>query len=255
MENPLFDVEGKVALITGSTRGLGFTLAAGLARAGANVVLNGRNEESLKKSVEELRKQGAHVQGYAFDVLDKERIKIQVERIENQVGPIDILVNNAGIQARGPLEQSDEQAWRSVIDTNLTGVFLTSQQVVRGMINRKSGKIINICSLQSEAARSGIGSYVASKGGVKMLTKSMASEWAKYNIQVNGIGPGYFITDLNKTLAADPAFDRWVKERTPAGRWGLPEELVGATIMLSSKASDFITGQVIYVDGGMLARL
>jgi gluconate 5-dehydrogenase len=255
MENPLFDIEGKVALITGSTRGLGFTLAAGLARAGAVVVLNGRNEESLKKSIEELRGQSAKVHGFDFDVLDKERIKLQVGRIENQIGPIDILINNAGIQARGPLEQSDEEAWRSVLDTNLTGVFLTSQQVVRGMIARKSGKIINICSLQSEAARPGIGSYVASKGGLKMLTKAMALEWAKYNIQVNGIGPGYFITDLNKTLAADPAFDRWVRERTPAGRWGLPEELVGTAILLSSKASDFITGQLIYVDGGMLSCL
>jgi gluconate 5-dehydrogenase len=255
MESSLFDIQGKVALITGSSRGLGFALASGLGAAGATIVLNGRNEQALRQSVEGLKSRGMKVHGYAFDILDKAQIESHVERIEAEVGPIDVLVNNAGVQKRGPLEETEESTWRQILDTNLTGVFLVSRQVVKGMIRRRSGKIINICSLQSEMARAGIGPYTASKGGVKMLTKAMAAEWGKHNIQVNGIGPGYFITDLTRPLAEDPAFSDWIRNRTPAGRWGEQEELVGTAILLASKASSFINGQIIYVDGGMLSRL
>jgi len=171
------------------------------------------------------------------------------------VGPVDILVNNAGIQRRGPLETIEESVWREVIETNLTAVFLLSKRVVRGMIDRRSGKIINLCSLMSEITRPTVAPYTASKGGVKMLTKAMAVEWAKYNIQVNGIGPGFIVTELNRALLDDPKFDSMVRSRTPAGRWGEPSDLAGAAIFLASRASDYITGQIIYAEGGFLSAL
>lgn len=251
----LFDLNGKVALITGSSQGLGMILARGLGQAGATLVLNGRNEEKLGKAVECLSQEGLSVHGYAFDVTNSTQIQEKILAIEQKVGPIEILVNNAGIQRRAPLENFEESAWREIIDTNLTGVFLVTRQVVQGMIARKSGKIIHICSLQSELGRATIVPYAASKGGLKMLTRGMATDWGSYNIQVNGIGPGYFITEMTRPLAENPQFDAWLKARTPMVRWGDPAELIGAVIFLASRASSFITGQILYVDGGILAAI
>jgi gluconate 5-dehydrogenase len=255
VEKGLFDLTGRTALITGSTRGLGLVLARGLARAGAAVVLNGRHRDALDAAVATLRSEGARAAGALFDVTDQRQIAEAVRAVEETTGPIDILVNNAGIQRRAPIVDMPEETWREVLDANLTGVFLTTQQVARRMIGRGRGKIINICSLLSEVGRPTVSPYTASKGGVKMLTRSMAVEWARYDIQVNGIGPGYFATEMNKALTQNEEFDRWLKARTPAGRWGDPEELVGTAVFLASAASSFITGQIIYVDGGVLASL
>ncbi len=255
MSGHLFDLIGKIALVTGSSQGLGFTIARGLGEAGASLILNGRNEEKLQRAVAVFNASGLKVTGCAFDVSDASHVRDKIPALEKEVGPIRILVNNAGIQRRSPLERVDEAVWREVLNTNLTAVFLLSQQVAQGMIARRAGKIINICSLMSEMARPTVGPYTAAKGGVKMLTKSMAVEWGKYNIQVNGLGPGYFSTEMNKPLKEDPQFDAWVRSRTPAGRWGEPEELIGTAVFLASCASDFVTGQIIYVDGGILAAL
>jgi len=250
-----FDLKGRTALITGSGRGLGFCIARGLGMAGAQVVLNGRNRKQLEDAAEKLKAGNLPVRIACFDVTDKHQIAAGIQEIENQIGPLDILVNNAGIQKRGSLETIDEADWRAVIDVNLTGVFLTSQQAVQGMMKRRRGKIINICSLMSEIGRKTIGPYTAAKGGLKMLTRAMALEWAAYNIQVNGIGPGYFITEMTKPLVEDPEFDTWIKSRTPAGRWGDPDELVGPAVFLASDASSFVTGQILYVDGGVLSTI
>jgi gluconate 5-dehydrogenase len=255
MENKLFDLKGRVALVTGSSRGLGYCLAQGLAEAGARVVLNGRDEHRLAQAVEGLQQRGLQVSGCAFDVLNRADIDRGVSQVEGVLGAIDILVNNAGIMLRGDLAEIEEGAWRQILETNLTSAFLVSQRVVKGMIQRRSGKIVNICSLMSELGRKTTGAYAASKGGLKMLTKAMAVDWAAYNIQVNGIGPGYFITDITRVLAENPEFDAWLKNRTPAGRWGDPRELVGTAVYLASEASSFVTGQIIYVDGGILASL
>jgi len=255
MKNELFDLSNKIALITGSGQGLGFAIARGLGKAGASLVLNDINEEKLNRAVSILSKEGIAVYGCPFDVTNKKQIQQKITALEKELGSIDILVNNAGIQRRGPLETIEESVWREVIDINLTGAFLTRQRVVLGMIAQKSGKIINICSLSSEIGRPTIGPYTASKGGLKMLTKAMAVEWGKHNIQVNGIGPGYFITEMTRVLAENSQFDTWVRSRTPAGRWGNPSELVGTAIFLASPASDFVNGQIIYVDGGILASM
>jgi gluconate 5-dehydrogenase len=255
MGTDLFDLTGRVALITGATQGIGFALARGLAQAGARVVINARNAEKLERSVATLTQEGLAVSGSCFDVLSPDQIRAQVQQIERELGQVDILVNNAGIQRRMPLEQFDEAVWREVLDTNLTAVFLVTKQVVQGMIARKSGKIINICSLMCEMARPTVGAYTAAKGGVKQLTKSMAVEWAKHNIQANGIGPGYILTEMNRPLIENKQFDTWVCGRTPAGRWAEPAELVGTAVFLASRASDFVNGQVVYVDGGILAAL
>lgn len=255
MIQQLFGLQGKVALITGSSQGLGLILARGLGQAGATIVLNGRNKEKLQKTVAELSDEGLAVHGYAFDVTDSAQIQKNIPAIEQELGQLDILVNNAGIQRRAPLEEMEEAAWREIIETNLTGIFLVTKQVVQGMIARKSGKIINIGSLQCEISRITIGPYAASKGGVRMLTKAMATDWGKYNIQVNAIGPGYFITEMTQPLADNPQFDNWLKVRTPMNRWGDPSELIGVTVFLASPASSFITGQIIYVDGGILATI
>jgi len=254
MQN-IFDVSGKRTLITGSSQGLGLVLARGLGQAGATVILNGRNEAKLQQTVTTLANEGISVYGYAFDVTDSAQIQLAIARIEQEVGQIDILVNNAGIQRRAPLETFEESDWRDILETNLTSVFLVTKQVIQGMIARKSGKIINICSLQSELGRVTIAPYTASKGGLKMLTKGMATDWGKYNIQVNAIGPGYFLSEMTKPLADNPQFDSWLKARTPMGRWGDPAELIGALIFLASPASSFITGQILYVDGGILATI
>ena len=255
MTASLFDLSGKTALITGSSRGLGNQIARGLGRAGAALIVNGRNMETLQPAVHALREEGLAVTALQMDVLDEDQIGKQIPELEKTVGAIDILVNNAGIQRRGRLEAFDRATWQEVLDTNLTSAFLVSRQVVKAMIGRTAGKIINICSLMSEVGRQTTGPYTASKGGLKMLTKAMAAEWGSHNIQTNGIGPGYFLTEMTQPLADDPEFDGWVKKRTPARRWGLPEELIGTAIYLASPASDFVNGQVIYVDGGMLASL
>ncbi len=251
----LFSLEGKTALITGSSQGLGLVFAEGLAGAGAKVIINGRNREKVDLAAAALGMKGYSAAGYAFDITDSQQVGSQVARIEEHEGPIDILVNNAGIQHRSPLEEFGEEDWKRVIDTNLSGVFIVTKNVVQGMIKRKRGKIIHICSLQSELGRDTITPYAASKGGVKMLTRGMATEWGRYNIQVNGLGPGYFITEMTKPLSLDETFDSWIRKRTPMGRWGDPEELVGPLLFLASQASSYLTGQLVYVDGGILSTI
>ena len=255
MSTRLFDLTGRRALVTGSSRGLGFVIARGLAEAGAELVLNGRNRDRLGEAVERFEGFGLKATGSAFDVTKHDEVREEVGRIEREIGPVDILVNNAGINRRAPLEELDVDSWREVIETNLTGVWLAAREAVKGMIDRRRGKIVNICSLMSELGRRTVGAYAAAKGGVKMLTRAMAVEWAEHNIQVNGMGPGYFVTEMTKPLAEDEEFDAWLRARTPAGRWGEPEELVGTAVFLASRASDFVNGQVIYVDGGILAAL
>lgn len=249
--NNLFDVSGKIALVTGSGQGIGFTLAKGLAKAGCTVILNDIVEERLKGSVEKLRAEGFSAHGFVFDVTNESQINQNIQLIQQEVGTVDILVNNAGIQIRGPLEDFNYADWQKILNINLTSAFLVSKAVVKKMIERKSGKIINICSIQSDLARPSIAPYTASKGGLRNLTRGMATDWGKYNIQVNGISPGYFKTEMTKALYEDAKFDAWLCGRTPANRWGDPEELVGALIYLSSKASSYVNGQLIYVDGGM----
>lgn len=255
MSLSLFDLSGQVALVTGSTSGLGREIARGLAEAGATVIVNGRNAERLNATVKSLRRAGRDAHGFQFDVTNESAIEDSVRRIEAEIGPIAVLVSNAGIQRRGPLTELSEEIWEDVLKHNLTSVFLVGRTVARRMIERRRGKIINIASLTSEVSRKTIGPYTAAKGGVRQLTKTMCIEWAEHNIQVNAIGPGYFKTELNASLVADAAFDTWVRARTPAGRWGEPRELIGAAIFLASPASDFMNGQVIYVDGGVLASL
>jgi gluconate 5-dehydrogenase len=255
MGNQLFDLSGKVALITGAAQGIGFAIGRGFARAGATVVLNGRSEEKIDRALARLREEHLTASGCIFDLVNTDLMRERVGELEKQHGRIDVLVNNAGIQRRSPMEQFEEKIWREVLDTNLTGLFLVTQQVARGMIARKSGKIINICSLMCELARPTVTAYTAAKGGVKMLTKAMAVELAKHNIQVNGLGPGYVTTEMNRPLFTDEKFDGWVRGRTPAGRWADPDDLVGAAIFFASQASDFVNGQILYVDGGILAAL
>ncbi len=251
----MFEVEGRTALVTGSSRGLGLVLARGLARAGARVVLNGRDAGRLEAARRALEPQRHGAAASAFDITDEAAVSQAVEAIERDVGPIEILVNNAGIQHRAPLEDFPEEQWRRIMEINLTGAFIVSKQVARRMIARRRGKIVNICSLQSELGRKTIAPYAASKGGLKMLTRGMAVDWAQHNIQVNAIGPGYFITEMTKPLAENPQFDAWYKARTPSGRWGDPEELVGALLLFCSSASDFINGQLLFVDGGLSAAI
>lgn len=253
--NPLFDLTGRTALVTGSGQGLGFAMARGLAQAGAAVVLNGRDEKKLVAAAETLRAENARVTTCAFDVTDGAASTAAADKLEAEVGAIDILVNNAGIQRRAPLVDMTEAQWREVIDTNLTSAFLVARAVVPRMIARGGGKIINICSVMSEVSRPTIGNYAAAKGGLKMLTRAMAVEWAKHGIQANGIAPGYFLTELNKPLVENAEFNKWICGRTPAGRWGRPEELAGAAIFLASRASDFVNGQILAIDGGILAAL
>jgi gluconate 5-dehydrogenase len=245
------EMAGKRILITGSSSGLGYELARGFALAGATVIVNGRHEERLMAAVRTLDLLGCKIAGARFDVTNER----DVQRGIAELGAIDVLVNNAGIQRRGSLEAVTLDTWNEVIGANLTSSFWVAHEVVRGMIERKSGKIINICSLMSDFGRSGTGPYTAAKGGLKMLTKAMCADWARYNIQINGIAPGYFITDMTRSLADDPKFDAWVKGRTPAGRWGDPAELLGAAMFLSSNSSSFVNGQVLYVDGGMSSVL
>jgi gluconate 5-dehydrogenase len=253
MAQSLFDLTGRRALITGSSRGIGYAIAKGLAEAGAAIILNARGTDELEAARRKLAEAGHAVHAYSFDVTDRAAVETVVEAIERDIGPIDILFNNAGIQRRMPLAEFPEETWREVMSVNLDSVFYVGQAVARRMIPRGYGKIVNTCSLGSELARPTISPYVTSKGAVKMLTKAMCAEWARYGIQANGLGPGYFKTELNTALSSDPAFDAWVKQRTPAGRWGEVDELIGASVFLASPASDFVNGQILYVDGGLLS--
>ena len=253
--NPLFDLTGRVALVTGSSQGLGLAIARGLGEAGAALVLNGRDEAKLARTAETLKAEGLRVTTAPFDVTDGASSMRAVERIEAEFGAVDILVNNAGIQRRAPLAEMTEEQWRSVVDTNLTSAFLVARAVAPRMIARQRGKIINICSVMSEVSRPTIGNYAAAKGGLKMLTRAMAVEWAKHGVQSNGIAPGYFVTELNKPLVENVEFNAWICRRTPAGRWGQPHELAGVAVFLASTASDFVNGQILTVDGGLLAAL
>ena len=256
MPSPLFDIAGKVALVTGSSRGIGFALARGLLDAGCRVILNGRDEDRLAAAAQQLRTvTGGEVVPIAFDVTSAAAVADGVERAEAALGPIDILVNNAGVQHRAPFPEFTDADWQRLLDTNLTSAFVTGRAVARRMVPRGTGKIVNICSLQSEVARPGIAAYSATKGALKMLTKGMCADLAPHGIQVNGIGPGYFATELTAPLVADEAFSAWVRGRTPAGRWGRVEDLVGTLVYLCSPAADFVNGQLVYVDGGMLAVL
>jgi gluconate 5-dehydrogenase len=249
----LFDLTGKRALITGSSQGIGFALARGLAGAGAEIVLNGRTVERLEAAAERLRGEGASVRTLAFDATDHAAVRAAVDGFEAETGAIDILVNNAGMQHRTPLEDFDPEIFERLMRTNVSTVFNVGQAVARHMISRGAGKIVNICSVQTALARPGIAPYTASKGAVANLTKGMAADWAKHGIQVNGLAPGYFKTELTSALVADEAFTAWLSQRTPAGRWGDVEELVGACVFLSAPASSFVNGHILFVDGGMSA--
>ena len=255
MSKKLFDLTGKRALITGSSQGIGLGLAEGLAGAGAEIILNGRNRAKLDSAVAALQAKGFKVHGLDFDVTSQESVTEAVASIEADIGPIDILFNNAGMQFRTPLEDYPPEKFRELMRVNVESVFLTGQAVARPMIKRGRGKIINICSVQSELGRPGIAPYTATKGAVKMLTKGMCADWARHGIQVNAIGPGYFKTPLNQALVDNPEFSSWLEKRTPAGRWGDVGELVGAAIFLASEASSFVNGHILYVDGGITSVL
>lgn len=253
MSLSLFELGGQVAFITGSSRGIGLAIARGLAEAGAEVVLNARNATELDLARAELAKAGYKAHAFAFDITDRTAVIDTVARIEDTIGPIEILFNNAGIQRRAPLEEFPPDTWRELMAINLDSVFYVGQAVARHMIARRRGKIINTCSVGSQLARPTIAPYNTSKAAVAMLTKSMCAEWAKHGIQANGIAPGYFKTKLNVALSSDPVFDEWVRKRTPAGRWGELDELIGVAVLLASSASSFINGQIFYIDGGLTA--
>lgn len=249
----MFDLHGRVALITGSSRGIGLVLATGLAEAGATVILHGRNQESLNRATAALVTAGHSVDSVTFELTDPEAVTAGIAAVTATHGTPDILVNNAGVQIRGPLVEFTLEQWRTIIDTNLTSAFLMAQAVAPGMMARRSGKIINIGSIQSQLARPSITPYSTSKGGIVMLTRGLCADLAPYDIQCNALAPGYFATELTKALVEDETFSDWVRARTPAGRWGRVEDLVGACVFLASDASRFVNGQVLYVDGGMSA--
>jgi gluconate 5-dehydrogenase len=252
--NP-FDLSGRIALVTGSSAGIGFALALGLGRAGATVIINGRGPDKVALAARKLRDEGLTAAEMSFDVTDSSAVRAAIGRIEDTIGPIDILINNAGMQRRGPLEDYPEETWHELMKVNVDSVFYVGQAVAKRMIPRRRGKIINICSVQSELGRPSIAPYATTKGAVKMLTKGMAIDWGPHGLQVNGIGPGYFKTELNQALVDDRAFSDWLIGRTPSRRWGELEDLIGAGIFLASDASNFVNGQILYVDGGVTATL
>ncbi|MCA1439407.1 SDR family oxidoreductase [Ensifer sp. IC4062] len=252
---PLFDLTGRRALITGSSQGIGYALARGLAEHGAAVVLNGRDRSKLESAAKALRDAGHDVKVSDFDVTDHDAVRNRVDAIERDIGPIDILVNNAGTQFRTPLEDFPADRWEQLLKANVSSVFSTGQAVARHMIKRGAGKIINIASVQSELARPGIAPYTATKGAVKNLTRGMCADWAKHGLQVNAIAPGYFKTPLNQALVDSEEFSSWLEKRTPAARWGEVDELVGAAVFLASNASSFVNGHTLYVDGGITTCL
>lgn len=251
-----FSLTGRTALITGSSRGIGFALAQGLAQAGARVIINSRQAGAVEEAVARLRAQGLQVEGAAFDVVDEAAVEAAFNNFDQRNLAVDILINNAGIQHRQPMVDLSLADWHRVIDTNLTAAFVVGRAAARRMISRgRGGKIINIGSLTSEAARATVAPYTVAKGGIKMLTRAMSAEWAAFDIQANAIGPGYILTDMNQALVNNPAFDAWVKASNPAQRWGRPEELIGTAVYLASAASQYVNGQIIYVDGGWLSVL
>ena len=257
MSQELFNIKGKVALVTGSTHGLGMAMAMGLGKAGATIVVNGNSsQEKIDKAVTEYKKEGINAVGYKFNVANESDVIEAIKKIETEVGNIDILVNNAGIIKRTPLAEMEVEDFKQVLDIDLVSPFIVSKHVVKGMMARKAGKIINICSMMSQLGRNTVGAYAAAKGGLVMLTKNMATEWARFNIQVNGIGPGYFATSQTAPIRVDGhPFNDFIVNRTPAAKWGDPNDLAGAAIFLSSKASDFVNGHILYVDGGILATI
>lgn len=252
----LFDLTGKRALITGATHGLGMAMAKGLASAGAELVITGTNPARLEEALADYKESGFKASGFIFDVTDEPKASATIDEIEKNMGPVDILVNNAGIIKRIPLVDMSVEDFRRVVDVDLTGAFIMSKHVARHMIPRKKGKIINICSMMTELGRDTVGAYASAKGGLKMLTRTMATEWGRFNIQTNGIGPGYFATEQTAPIRHDGhPFNDFIISRTPAGRWGNPDDLAGAAIFLSAQASDFVNGQIVYVDGGILATI
>lgn len=257
MSNTLFDVQGKIALVTGSTHGLGMAMARGLGLAGAIIIVNGNSsQEKIDTAVSEYQKEGINAVGCKFNVSNEQEVIAAIAKLELEVGSIDILINNAGIIKRTLLLEMEVADFKEVIDIDLVSPFIVSKHVVKGMVKRRQGKVINICSMMSELGRNSVGAYAAAKGGLKMLTQNMATEWAKYNIQVNGIGPGYFATAQTKPIRVEGhPFNDFIINRTPAAKWGDPNDLAGAAIFLSSKASDFVNGHILYVDGGILATI
>jgi gluconate 5-dehydrogenase len=256
MSMKLFDLSGKNALITGGTHGIGMAIATGLAEAGATIIVNERFAEKLEPARQRYAEKGIDVHTYVLDVTDEEAVEKTIPVIEEEVGPIDILVNNAGIIKRIPILEMKADEYREVLDVNLSGPFIMAKAVARGMVARGHGKIINMCSMMSELGRNTVSAYAASKGGLKMLTRNMATEWARHNIQVNGIGPGYIATSQTEPIRVDGhPFNDFIIHRTPAGRWGDPEDLAGTAVFLASRASDFVNGHVVYVDGGILATI
>ncbi|MDW5290940.1 gluconate 5-dehydrogenase [Formosa sp. PL04] len=252
----LFDLTGKTALITGAVHGLGMAMAKGLANAGATIVVNDLSKTAIDNALKEYKADGIDAHGYVFNVTDEAQVIAGVKQIESEVGPIDILINNAGIIKRIPMIDMEVEDFAAVINVDLISPFIVSKNVAKGMIERGGGKIINICSMMSELGRDSVSAYAAAKGGLKMLTKNMATEWAKFNIQTNGIGPGYFATSQTEPIRVDGhPFNDFIISRTPAARWGNPEDLQGAAVFLASKASDFVNGHVVYVDGGILATI
>lgn len=247
----LFDLSGKIALVTGSSQGIGLTLARGLAEHGARIVLNGRNEDKLTKVGSQLADLGLMVSTSVFDVTNAEATRNSVSEIESSIGPIDILVSNAGIQYRKELEEFPQDKWEELLRTNISGIFYVGQAVAKHMIPRGQGKIINLGSVQSELARPGIAPYSATKGAVRNLTRGMCADWAQLGLAINCIAPGYFRTPLNDNLVQDREFSSWLVKRTPIGRWGRVDELIGAAVFLASDASSFVNGHTLYVDGGL----
>jgi gluconate 5-dehydrogenase len=250
-----FRLDGRLALVTGSTSGIGAALARGLGEAGAHMLINGRRLDRVAQMIEALRADGIEADACPFDTRDEQAADDAIGAAERAMGPIEILVNNAGMTRRAPMVEQDAADWQEVIDTDLTAPFLVGRRVARGMCERGRGKIINTCSLMSERSRHGTAAYAAAKGGLALLTRAMAVEWGPHGVQANGIGPGYFATEMTQPLKDDPAFDAWVRERTPAGRWGDTAELVGPAVFLAADASSFVNGHVLYVDGGFLALL
>lgn len=260
-EDVLFSLKGKTALITGASRGLGFAMACGLAKAGATIVFNARSQDSVNKGLEEYKKIGLNSQGYVCDVTDEIALNKTIVQIEKDVGTIDILVNNAGIINRIPMVEMKEKDFQHIIDVDLIAPFMVAKAVIPSMMKKGHGKIINVCGIMSEVGRETAAAYASAKGGLKMLTKNIASEYGQYNIQCNGIGPGYMATSLNSQLrekqtdGSPHPFDSFICAKTPAGRWGTPSDLEGPVIFLASEASNFINGHILYVDGGLLAYL
>lgn len=252
----LFDLKGKRALVTGGTHGLGMAMAEGLAQAGAELIITGTTPSKMDKALSHYKSKGYTATGYIFDITDDKLAAVKVSEMVSEVGEIDILVNNAGIIKRELATTMPIDDFRRVIEVDLVGAFIMSQLVGNRMINNGGGKIINICSMMSELGRNSVSAYAAAKGGLKMLTRNLATEWAKHNIQVNGIGPGYFATSQTEPIRVDGhPFNDFIIDRTPAARWGDPEDLAGTAVFLASKASDFVNGQIVYVDGGILATI